>query len=84
MDRQELIDMFQKQDDLAKELGLPKSEYMCLVITRKNPPTGYKIKTPFGLCDIANCQQKTDGYQTVFRVSRQQIDSFIKRLDKAK
>lgn len=78
MDKQSLIDMLQLQDDAAKAIGLPKTEYLHLVITRKNPPKGYKIKTPFGLCDIANCQQKPDGYQTVFRVSRKQIDNLIK------
>lgn len=83
MDIQELREIMQKQDVLVKELGLPQAEYLNLVITRKTPPTGYdKIKTPFGLCSILNCQEKPDGYQTVFRVSRKQVYNLIKKLER--
>jgi hypothetical protein len=69
-------------DNDAASISLPKPDRFTFVITRRNPPRGYKIKTPFGLCDIANCQEKPDGFQTVFWVTRDQVLNLIKKLDK--
>lgn len=57
-----------------------------LVVTRKRPPAGIKISTPFGLCEIANCQQTKSGdIQIVFWVTKKQVERMIERIknDKA-
>jgi hypothetical protein len=43
------------------------------------PPQGYKIRTPFGNCQIMNCQEKGGKFSTVFRASRAQIVAYLKK-----
>lgn len=55
-----------------------------LVVVRKRPPAGIKISTPFGRCEIANCQQLKSGeFQIVFFVTKRQIENIISTIKEA-
>ena len=80
MKPEELIRAMQEADDLCEKHGLPQPDGLSLVIVRPRPPTGYdKIRTPFGLCKIMNCQEIDGLYQTVFRANRKQIVAYLRK-----
>ncbi len=82
MTKDEIIEYMSQADIFAASVSMPKPDRFTFVITRRNPPKGYTVKTPFGLCDIACCQEKPDGFQTVFWASRQQVLNLLKKLEK--
>ena len=79
MTPEELKAAIQNSDALREEIGLSKSEGTSLVVVRSKPPSGYKIKTPFGLCRILNCQEINGRYQTVFWATRDQVERYLKK-----
>jgi hypothetical protein len=81
MDIKGLKDAIEKSDKSAKEIGLPQAERFSFVIVTPKPPTGYKARTAFGLCEILNCQQVDGGIQTVFSATRKQVLNLIKKLE---
>lgn len=81
MDIQGLKDAIEKGDAAAREIGLPPPDRFSFVIVTPKPPTGYKARTAFGLCEILNCQQVEGGIQTVFSATRKQVLNLIKKLE---
>ena len=81
MDIQDLKDIINKGDTCAKEIGLPPPERFSFVIVTPKPPSGYKVRTTFGLCEILNCQNVDGGIQTVFSATRNQVVKLIKKLE---
>ena len=79
MKARELFDAVCASEKLAAEIGLSKPDGLSLVQVTDRPPTGYKIRTPFGNCEIMNCQEKDGRYQTVFRATRKQIFNYLKK-----
>lgn len=73
----ELLDELEKCDKARSEMSLGLAEGLALVLIRPRPPNGHKIRTPFGNCEIMNCQEKDGQYQTVFFATRKQIISYI-------
>lgn len=66
------------QERMAKAHNLPPCSTLPLVIIKDKPCRGYNIRTPFGLCEIAN-QQEIDGkYQVVFYAKRERVLSYIR------
>lgn len=82
MTPEDLIRQVQDADDLCEKHGLPKPDGLSFVVVRATPPSGYKIKTPFGLCEIMNCQEIDGLYQTVFRATRDQIKRYLRKVMK--
>jgi len=83
MNKQDLEEMLRKHEEY-KSLGYRDGDnYVAsLVVIRKRPPSGIKISTPFGLCEIANCQETEKGeFQTVFFVTKKQVEKMIKRIN---
>ena len=80
MTLQELEEILSRHDKVAAEYGIGDHHGASLVVVRDRPPTGEKIKTPFGLCPILNCQEKEGKYQTCFAVSRKQLVTMICKL----
>lgn len=79
MTPEELKEVIETSDQFAAEHNLGQCDGVSLVMMTNRPPTGYKIRTPFGNCDIMNCQEKLGRYQTVFRVSRKQALAYLKK-----
>lgn len=77
----ELRETLERADRECLKMGLDKPDGLSLVIVRDSAPAGYKIRTPFGNCDIMNCQEINGKCQTVFRASRKQIEGYLKRCD---
>lgn len=70
---------------LLDDLDAQKSKYpdlqgmgdsAALQITKSRPPSGIKIRTPFGDCPIMNCMEVEGGYRTVFLVTYKQLKKF--------
>ena len=52
-----------------------------LVVIRDKCPTGYNIRTMFGLNQINNVQETSDGkYQICFNVKRAQFVRYLRKL----
>ena len=83
MNLKDLEDQLATHDKYAAEFGRVDSFAATLVIARKNPPSGYKILTPFGRCTIMNCKKVDGQYQTCFAVSRKQLVETIRKLKEA-
>lgn len=79
MTPEELRAALKKADDFLDENGLGPCENLSLVMETDRPPQGYKIRTPFGNCQIMNCQEKGGKFSTVFRASRAQIVAYLKK-----
>lgn len=77
----ELEKLLVEHDEFCKKHGAPEIFAGSFVVIRPRPPTGLKIRTPFGLCVILNCK-KTEGgnYQTCFAVTRRQLVALINKL----
>lgn len=79
MTPEELRDELKKADKFCSDEGLPPCPGIAMTIERPRPPSGYKVKTPFGNCEILNCQEKGGRFVTCFRVSRAQIIAYLKK-----
>lgn len=78
MTLQEIKDELEKVDEILKGMGMPIAKGLSLSVTKSKPPTGYKMRTPFGNCEVLNCQVIDGQYQTVFFATREQIERYIK------
>lgn len=81
MTPKELYETIKNSDDWAAKYGLGQCEGLSLVWMTDRPPSGYKIRTPFGNCEIMNCQEKDGRYQTVFRATRKQVLNYLKKCE---
>lgn len=77
----ELREALQTSDKWAADNNLGECFGLSLVWMTDKPPQGYKIRTPFGNCEIMNCQEKDGRYQTVFRATKKQILNYLKKCE---
>jgi hypothetical protein len=77
----ELKKMLSDADQECEKIGLGKCNGLSLVWVKDTYPQGYKVRTPFGNCDILQTQEINGQYQTVFRVSRKQILNYLKKVE---
>lgn len=80
MNLDELEALLQNHDEFKRQGFRTDAHAASLVITRNHPPKGYKIRTPFGVCQILNEQEKDGKIQIVFSVSRKQLQSTINKI----
>ena len=86
MTPEDIVRLLSEADAMRKDIGLDgQADGLNLAVIRERPPSGYdKIRTPFGNCEILNCQPVHGGIQTVFYATRKQLLKYVEKANRAK